>query len=112
MFAQGAPSGKGEGHRVGIVIPLCGDAKEDSRWINFAGRRLSERFGTVTVGLGVAGWETTQGADASPVAILDCETEHLTDLDLTILFGIGLRIYVETRREGTAIHVDGDYFSF
>ena len=109
MFAQGAPSGKGEGHRVGIVIPLCGDAKEDSRWINFAGRRLSERFGTVTIGLGVAGWETNQGADASPVAILDCDTQHLTDLDLTILFGIGLRIYVETRREGIAVNVDGDF---
>ena len=55
MFAQGAPFGKGQEHRVGIVIPLRGDTKEDSRWIDFAGRRLSERFGTVTIGLGVAG---------------------------------------------------------
>jgi hypothetical protein len=110
MFSQGAPSGKGEGHRVGIVIPLHG--VDGSRWINFAGRRLSERFGKVTVGLGLAAWETTEGANASPVAILYCDTGHLSDLDLTILYGIGLRIYVETRREGLAVHVDDDFFTF
>jgi hypothetical protein len=110
MFSQGAPSGKGEGHRVGIVIPLRG--ADDSRWINFAGRRLSERFGKVTLSLGLAAWETNGEAGASPVVMLDCDTGHLTDLDLTILFGIGFRIYVETRRGGTAVHVDDDYFAF
>jgi hypothetical protein len=109
MFAQGAPSGKGEGHRVGIVFPLRGAG--DSRWINFAGRRLSEQFGQVTTSLGLAAWETDRGADASPAVILGCETSHLTDLDLSILFGIAYRVYVETRREGIAVHVDDDYFA-
>jgi hypothetical protein len=107
MFAQGAPSGKGEGHRVGIVIPLRGAG--DSRWINFAGRRLSERFGKVTLSLGLAAWETNGEAGASPVVILTCEIQRLSGLDLSILFGIAYRIYVETRREGIAVIVDDDF---
>jgi hypothetical protein len=107
MFAQGAPSGKGQGHHVGIVFPLRGAG--DSRWINFAGRRLSERFGTATVSLGLAAWETDRGADGSPVVILTCDPPQLTDLDLSILFGIAYRVYVETRREGIAVLVDDDF---
>ncbi len=106
MFAQSNASGKTL-HHVGIIIPY--ESEDDDRWVAFASHRLAERFGATFVTEGVAGWEIDGEAKVSPVMIVHGYTPVLTELDQTILFGIGLQVYLGMRqRQGIAVMIDDD----
>lgn len=96
--------------RLHIIIPVhLDEPEEDGRWIAFAGQKLADRFGEAYATRGIAGWETDDGEEVGPVVILTCFTPTLTDLDLTILFGIALQVYEGLgQREGVAVMVDDD----
>ena len=95
MFAQNPASGNFSFHRVGILIPYQG--VEDDELVNFAGLRLAERFG-------LAGG--VYDADTSAVLVFAVTFEELSELDMTVLMGIGIQ--VARQREGVAVIVDDD----
>lgn len=99
-------------HRLRIVIPIRSD--DDHRWIEFAGNRMAERFERAVASRGIAGFgDEDGGTDIMPVVILTSYTPTLTDLDQTILFGIGLRVYEGLgERAGVAVMVDDDPIVF
>jgi hypothetical protein len=105
MFAQSNASGKTL-HHVGIIIPY--QSEDDDRWIDFAGHQLAERFGAAYVTEGVAGWEIDSETYVSQVMIVHSFTPELTELDLTILYGIGLRIQRALNRKGVGVMIDDD----
>jgi hypothetical protein len=105
MFAQSNASGNTL-HHVGIVIPY--DSEDDDRWVAFASDRLAERFGAAIVTEGVAGWEIDGETKISPVMVVHSFTPVLTELDQTILFGIGLQVFLGQQRQGVAVIIDDD----
>lgn len=99
-------------HVVQIAIPFQGE--DDHRWVEFAGQKLADRFGRAIAGRGVAGWEDSDGLiELRPVLVLRSDVRHdLTDLDLTILFGITLAVYEGLgRRAGVTLTLDDDAFT-
>jgi hypothetical protein len=107
MYPESNASGN---HRVAIVIPRGAD---DERWINFAGRKLAERFGAAHGAAGIAGIEVGGVTELMPVVIVSAEVlGPLTELDLTIVYGIGQQVYEGLKREGVAVLIDGDAFIF
>ncbi|MEB2351836.1 MAG: hypothetical protein OZ924_10525 [Burkholderiaceae bacterium] len=95
MFAQNPASGNPLPFRlVGIIIPYTGI--DDEPLVNFAGLKLAERFGLA------AG---TYDALSETVLVYSL-TPELTDLDMTILMGIGIQ--VAQGREGVAVVIDDD----
>lgn len=95
MFAQNPASGNFSFHRVGILVPYRGI--EDDELVNFAGRRLAEQFGLA------AG---TYDAETSAVLVFAVTVTELSELDMTILMGIGIQ--VANQREGVAVVIDDD----
>jgi hypothetical protein len=110
MFAQSHASGN-TFHVVGVIIPIESD--DDDRWIRFAGEKLAKRFGRAQSVAGVAGWALDGEAGVSPVVIVHSYPPEITDLDRTILFGIGWQVYLGLgRRKGTAVIIDDDTIAF
>ncbi len=109
MFPQAHDFGK-PSHHVGVVIPI--QSEDDTRWIDFAGRKLAEQFGIAHATRGAAGWV---GADDEPVVrpaviVHAYPNRDLTDLDLATLIGVALQLQEALQREGIAVLIDGDAF--
>jgi hypothetical protein len=100
MFAQNPASGNPLVHHVGIIIPYTG--YDDDSLINFAGLKLSERFGAAAASFGVAGWQDSP----FEAVIVHSITGPLTELDLTVLMGIAIQC--AAKRDGIAVFVDDD----
>lgn len=110
MYPESNASGNNDLHRVAIVIPRGAD---DERWIDFAGRKLAERFGSARGGGGFAGLEIDGVTVITPVVVVFTYVEDpLTELDLTIVYGIGLQVYEALQRDGIAVMIDDDVFVF
>lgn len=110
MYPESNASGNKDLHRVAIIIPRGADVE---RWIDFAGRKLAERFGSARGGEGLAGTEIDGVMDVDLVTILYTFVDGpLTELDLTIVYGIGLQVYVGLQRDGVAVLIDDDAFIF
>jgi hypothetical protein len=106
MFAQSDASGNTL-HHVGIIIPY--ESEDDDHWIALAAHRLAEQFGSAFVSEGVAGWQIDGEAKVSPVMIVHTFTPVLTELDQTILFGIGLQVFWGLhQRRGVAVILDDE----
>jgi hypothetical protein len=96
------------GHEVGVIIPLVSD--EAIRWIDYAGQRLAQRFRTARTESGTAHMITPDGEHIAFHAILVVShPAELRDLDLTLLYEIGMVIAAALKTPGVAITVDGDY---
>ncbi|HML21869.1 MAG TPA: hypothetical protein PKD09_09485 [Aggregatilinea sp.] len=81
-------------HMVGIVIPYRGP--DDDYVVHLAGRKLAERFGSAA----------PIYDDASETVLVYSVAFGLSELDMTILVGIGMQC--AARIEGVAVVIDGD----
>ncbi len=110
MYPESNASGNKELHHVAIIIPRGAD---DERWIDFAGRKLAEQFGSARGGPGLAGREVDGVMILIPVVIMSSDIEgELTELDLTLVYEIGMQIHEALQRDGVAVQIDGDAFLF
>ncbi len=110
MFAQSNASGNKDLHHVAIVIPRGAD---DERWIDFAGRKLAEQFGSARGGDGLAGLDVNGESIIIPVVIISSDVQReLTELDLTLVYEIGMQIHEALQRAGVAVLIDSDGFTF
>ena len=110
MYPQSNASGNRNLHHVAVIVPR---GEDDERWIDFAGRKLAEQFGAARGGPGIAGFQVDGEMIFIPVVIVSSDVEReLTELDLTLVYEIGMQIHGAMQRDGVAVQIDGDAFIF
>ena len=110
MYPESGVSGNPDLHRVAVVVPR---GPNDEHWIDFAGRKLAERFGAARGEGGMAALEISGITSIMSVVMINCYIRRpLTELDMTIVYGIGQQVYEGLERDGVAVIIDGDVFLF
>jgi hypothetical protein len=95
-------------HELGVICPLDADAQ-----IDYARRVLWDRFGNVRIEKGRAHLVTSDYEHFSVEAFkLTSFTDTITELDITILSGIGLKISLELNHPAVGIFIDDDLLVF
>ncbi|NLF78158.1 MAG: hypothetical protein GX573_20895 [Chloroflexi bacterium] len=96
-----------EEHEIGIIIPLLGD-RDDDRWVDYATDRMYERFGMAYHSDGLIRSFREGEPVVLPGRMVFANVRWLSELDLTILYGIALAIQKVAKREDIAVMIDGD----